>query len=237
MVKTPVHVHGYNKENMPNQMHSNLNRLSDDMESSSQLKVVHSKTAILLFHPHPKLGGNSNNNVISAVGRNLAINGYTTLAINSRGVNGSTGSPTWRGSNERKDLAAVCEYMVGRGFENLVLFGYSFGACVTASCEYSRTDVVKGVVLVSYPCGWTSSALLGHHLPEAKKLAKPKLWITGENDQLHTVNQSRSVFDRLRGNNNTFVTVPNADHTWQGSEKIVCNQVIRWLNTILQCSL
>lgn len=60
-----------------------------------------------------------------------------------------------------------------------------------ASSVAEQIPNVRAVALVSYPCGMAASVLLSNHFPLAAQITKPLLWVTGDGDQFHSVQQSK----------------------------------------------
>jgi alpha/beta superfamily hydrolase len=147
--------------------------------------VADASVAAVVLHPHPKLGGDMNNNVVRAMCVKLHQCGITSLRFNTRGVGGSTGCSTWRGVSEREDVLAAVDYL-SRGASDSIggtnrcdvpkavyIIGYSYGSAVGCSVVDLRS-IVKGYVAISYPCGWMSWLLLGAHFALANT-DKPKV--------------------------------------------------------------
>ena len=65
-----------------------------------------SAIGVILLHPHPALGGNINNNVLKSLRNSFREENLirVIVALNSRGVYGSTGRVTLRGKNEQSKL-------------------------------------------------------------------------------------------------------------------------------------
>jgi len=171
-----------------------------------------SEVAIVLTHPHPKLGGDMNNNVTQSLFGCLSRH-YTVIAYNSRGVGGSTGSSSWRGTDEREDVKAVVRYINDvLKIPYVYLVGYSFGAAVACSMAIYLPSVV-GYVAVSYPCGFLTRFILGHHITYARRYTGPKLWIIGDQDEFAFVSTIESKFDTLAKPKELEI-VRGASHFW-----------------------
>jgi uncharacterized protein len=118
--------------------------------------------SVLIAGPHPFLGGDMHNNVVSTLLDALASQGAVALAFNYAGVGASEGGPEhwptamsafWkRGSfPQERDWAddagtamkALQEWFSG----SVVLIGYSFGCW--AIMNHLRTSQTKAVVLIS----------------------------------------------------------------------------------------
>jgi hypothetical protein len=64
-----------------------------------------------------------------------------------------------------------------------------------ASSTVEDVPSVKAVALISYPCGMAAGVLLNSHFPYATNITKPLLWVTGDADQFHSVEQSQVLGD------------------------------------------
>ncbi len=84
----------------------------------------------LLLHPHPAFGGHCDVWLLPAVAARLAEEGWATLRINFRGVEGSGGTST-DGLEEHLDALAAHEMLVTR-FPDVprAVVGWSFGAMI-----------------------------------------------------------------------------------------------------------
>ena len=106
---------------------------------------------ILLCPPHPHLGGDMENNVITELGKVLAENGFATLRFNYRGVGGSESKlgniaeeyEYWEEilnnddcSDAIVDAASAINYLESAvGTKKIFIAGYSFGAIVAMIAE------------------------------------------------------------------------------------------------------
>ena len=104
--------------------------------------------ALLVCHPHPALGGNMDNGVVTAICRAAEGRGLATLRFNFRGV-GKSGGAFSNGPEEQRDLAAALDVLrrwpaIDR--KRVALAGYSFGASVILSglrhCKAARCFVL-----------------------------------------------------------------------------------------------
>jgi len=107
------------------------------------------RAAALLCHPHPLYGGTMNNRVVYRAAKGAAEAGLAALRFNFRGVGASTGSYD-KGAGERKDVAALVDYLSGRyPALPLALIGFSFGAWVglQVGCHDPRVQALVGLGL------------------------------------------------------------------------------------------
>jgi alpha/beta superfamily hydrolase len=130
--------------------------------------------AVVLLHPHPKMGGTMRVGVPSFLFDALPAAGVAALRFNFRGVEGSGGSHG-RGVDERLDVVSAVDALsaaVGDGVP-LVLCGWSFGGDVSLSVSDAR---VAGWFAVAAPLQVFAdpSAYVAAFDPRPKVLAVPQ---------------------------------------------------------------
>jgi alpha/beta superfamily hydrolase len=157
-------------------LHKHRRRKNSDPDTLDKSKV-----GLVITHPHPKLGGNMYNNVVTALYDRFSQQGYCVLCFDFRGTGKSTGGYTWRGGGERDDIIAMVKYLQERCQVDVVFtVGYSYGSAIACSV-INELDIVRGAVAISYPFGVLTFILLGRLLPIAKT-RKDCLWVIGDND-------------------------------------------------------
>jgi alpha/beta superfamily hydrolase len=170
--------------------------------------------AAVVCHPHPLGGGTMHNGVVVAIAKALADQGVAALRFNFRGVGGSQGQyDTGRG--EQADVAGAIEWILaqpGVDPNRILLAGYSFGAGV--GFAYAQTDPrVAAVAAVGLAAEMFEVGSL-------LSFAGPKLFVSGELDQIAPVGALRRLVDQLPPPK-TLDIVAGVDHFWQGSEQKV----------------
>ncbi|MFQ5964051.1 MAG: alpha/beta hydrolase [Candidatus Scalinduaceae bacterium] len=125
-------------------------------------------SSLLLCPPHPHLGGDMENNVITTLGKSLAVKGFITLRFNYRGVGNSESVYDniadkynyWEAvlnndnyTDALTDAASALNYLESAvDVDNIYIAGYSFGAVV--AMMVSIKDVrIKAFAAVSTPFG------------------------------------------------------------------------------------
>lgn len=180
--------------------------------------------AHLLFSPHPKLGGDMDNNVIKGIGENLDGGGVVTLRFNYRGVGGSeSASPEvslydfWDALDESKDYQeivrdgfAALQYLKGlAGVKKVFLAGYSFGAKIME--EIAAGTETEGMVAISLP-------LRFHDFSKFANLSAKKLLIWGEKD--FTAGEAEiEAYMKIVRPPKEMVIIKNQDHFFRGYER------------------
>jgi len=146
--------------------------------------------ALLLCPPHPHLGGDMENNVITALGSVMAEKGFATLRFNYRGVGNSESKlgniaevyEYWETilnnddcSDAIVDAVSAASYLESTvDTKKIFIVGYSFGAIVAMMLSVENADV-RAFTAISTPFGRFDTAFLN----DSKK---PKLFICADND-------------------------------------------------------
>jgi alpha/beta superfamily hydrolase len=179
----------------------------------------------VLCHPQP-LTSSMNDPFIVQVANDLAAAGFITLRFNFRGVGESEGQQT-DGRLEPLDLAGAVEFALaepGANREKLCLVGHAFGAYVTL--VYAAHDPrVKTVVAVSPP--------VFRLAPEVGMFDRPKLFITGEHDEVSPRHKLEPLIERLPARGLKIIS--GARHLMRGYEttasQAVVHYLVRWAAT------
>lgn len=194
-------------------------------------KALNSPLA-LLCPPHPHLGGDMENNVITALGNVLAEKGYVTLRFNYRGVGNSESRlgniaeeyEYWEGilnnddySDALVDAASALGYLISIGGTNkLYVTGYSFGAIVAMKLSVNNANI-KAFATISTPFGRFDPALLSD-------CKKPKLFICADNDfaaSIEAVEKGMTVISEPK----KVDVIKDCDHFYIDQELEIANKV------------
>ena len=172
--------------------------------------------AVVVCHPHPLYGGSMQNNVTFAIAEALVSVSIAALLFNFRGVGRSEGE-YGGGLDEQEDVAAALDWLQKQGTVNpaqLALAGYSFGAAVAfpVACADTR---VKAVALIS-PYFEQS------HLSLLKNCKKPKLIVSGANDEVVGADDAREYYS-VAAEPREVALIEGADHFWGGYESRVAD--------------
>lgn len=197
-------------------------------DGSAAREAGSESTAVVLLHPHPKLGGDMRNNVVITVARALAASGYTALTLNTRGVGKSTGRASWKGNAERADVAAAVEFARTElpGVTRVVVCGYSFGAAVGCSVH----EGVDAFVAISYPYGSVARCALGSLYSKADADV-PKLFLVGGRDQFASASKLQSFVNKLQ-DPTEFACFDDVDHFWVGHEHLLAAPILHFLASL-----
>ena len=182
------------------------------------------RNALILFSPHPKLGGDMDNNVIKGIGENLAEAGLVTLRFNYRGIGRSESSSPgvslydfWDGLDKNSDYREIIQdgfaafrFTKGlAGIKKVFMVGYSFGAKIMEEVA-AETDT-EAVAAISLP-------LRFHDFSKFANLSAKKLLIWGEKD--FTASEAEiAMFVKIVRPPQEMVMIKNQDHFFRGHER------------------
>ena len=182
--------------------------------------------AVVVGHPHPKLGGNMENAVVTAICRAAADRGIASLRFNFRGVGGSEGEFD-NGKGEQEDVRAALDILKrwpGIDGKSLALAGYSFGASVVLD-GLKRYRGARSLAMIAPSISSVRSAPIGRD-------RRPKLFVAGRHDRVVPSTELQSALDEI-GPSAAFVEMPDADHAFHGCEQGLAEQVVTFLSEAL----
>jgi hypothetical protein len=193
--------------------------------------------SMLLCSPHPHLGGDMENNVITALGNVLAEKGFATLRFNYRGVGGSESRldniaevyEYWEEilnnddcSDAIVDAASAIDYLESTvGTNRLFITGYSFGAIVAMMLSVENANI-RAFASISTPFSRFDTAFLSDY-------KKPKLFICADNDF------AASIDDVEKGMLNVLEpkildVIKSCDHFYIDKELEIANRIFNFFN-------
>lgn len=110
-----------------------------------------SSPVALVLHPHPKHGGTMNNKVAYNLYKSFAVNGFSVLRFNFRGVGKSEGEFD-NGVGELTDAASCLDWLqkINPDASTFWISGFSFGAWISLQLLMRRPEL-EGFVAVSPP--------------------------------------------------------------------------------------
>jgi alpha/beta superfamily hydrolase len=173
---------------------------------------------VIMAHPHPLHGGDSNNHVVRAMQDAAEELGCHSIAVDFRGV-GNSGGFFDDGDSERLDLAAACELadMVESDCP-IVMAGYSFGALVGLNVT---NPWIHGWIAIAPPL------LLGASAPIAATNPRPKVLIVPEHDQFCAPEQAKT--SAAQWNNTEIRTIAGIDHFMAVGANLACLDALRFM--------
>ena len=168
--------------------------------------------ACIITHPYSQWGGNMQNNVVVGIRNQLAIEGFPCITFNFRGVGKSTGS-MGDGTQERKDLIAVCNYArTNLNYPQIFIIGYSYGGLISLSVVKELGEIT-GMCLISYPIGFVP------HMSPEFDVNFPLLFIHGEHDDVIPISRIKGILPNFK-NDIKFIPI-STDHFYNGKENQV----------------
>ena len=177
----------------------------------------------LVLHPHPLYGGSMDNNVVEALLAAAAQSGRAGLRFNFRGVGASTGTHGG-GRDEVEDVLAALAWLEERGYEDLVLMGYSFGSLVGAQAAGKWPRLQAGV--------WISPPLSLGELAPWPQGHGPLLIMCGQNDQFTSLAGLEAHVQQMGGARGRLKLAPGGDHFWMGKESVLIEEVAAFIDKL-----
>ncbi len=192
---------------------------------------------VLLCPPHPHLGGDMENNVITALGSVLAENGFVTLRFNYRGVGSSESKlgniaeiyEYWETilnnddcSDAIVDATSAIKYLESTvGANKAFIAGYSFGAIVTMMLSVENSNI-RAFASISTPFGRFDTSFLSD-------CKKPKLFICADNDFASSLEEVEKGVLGI-SEPKMLDIMKDCDHFYIDKEQETANKVLRFLN-------
>ena len=176
--------------------------------------------AAVICHPHPLFGGTMHNKVVYQAAKSLDALGVPVLRFNFRGAGLSAGAHD-KGRGEQGDVQAAIDFLATEFPRTpLLLAGFSFGSWVglRMGCADSRvTELIGlGVPVDNSDFTYLSSC------------AKPKLFVSGSNDEHGAPEKVEELVGMLPGENR-FVMIDGTDHFFTGHLPLLDRAITDWL--------
>ena len=107
---------------------------------------------VLILHPHPQFGGTMNNKIVLTVFKVFAMNNFSVLRFNFRGV-GLSDSIFDNGQGELSDAAAALDWIEKENIDNSQCWisGFSFGSLISAQLLMRRPEISRFILLSPQP--------------------------------------------------------------------------------------
>ncbi|MBM4055384.1 MAG: alpha/beta fold hydrolase [Planctomycetes bacterium] len=196
--------------------------------------------AILLCSPHPTLGGDMENNIITNLARVSADAGFISLRFNYRGVGNSEceakdiaekfhyWEKTMSSENYTDAVTDACSafnYLTAQTGRQTMYFiaGYSFGGIIGMRVAAAHGNV-QAFASVSTPFG-------KYDLNFLKGCKKPKLFIYNQNDFATTEEDTLQGLEKIP-QPKTIELIENSDHFYRGKEDVVSQKVYNFFNSV-----
>ncbi len=165
---------------------------------------------VVVCHPHPQMGGDMRNNVVSAVYMALAGKGLASFKFNFRGVGDSEGQFD-NGVGECDDAMAAVSFVLGKKEidpERIGICGYSFGSMVALKVA-AKEQKIRAIAGIS-PFIKPADLLDGY--------TKPKIFLCGVRDGFINAKSLQQQVEKLP-EPKEIVLYPDIDHFWSGQER------------------
>ena len=176
--------------------------------------------AAVLCHPQP-ISSSMHDPLLEQVAHDLAANDVVALRFNFRGVGASEGQQT-DGRLEPLDIAGAVEYVLSQPDVNpdkLCLIGHAFGGYMALT--YATHDPrVRTVIAVSPP--------VVRITPELGTFDRPRLFVTGEYDEVSPRHKLEPWIERLPGGRALRV-VSGARHLMRGYEPVASATIVKYV--------
>ena len=166
---------------------------------------------VVVCHPHPRMGGSMQNNVVIACCYGLVSQGIAALRFNFRGIGESQGVSE-AGDAEISDAIAALDFLRSVELINkasLGVAGYSFGASLALEVA-TRVESLGAIGIIACPAPQLNEM-------SSRNLDLPKLFISGDIDQAVPADQFKAVTERF-SEPKEIHSLRGADHFLWGHE-------------------
>lgn len=174
----------------------------------------------VLCHPQP-LSSSMRDPLLEHLAHDLAAAGIVALRFNFRGVGASEGQQT-DGRLEPLDIAGAVELLISQPDVNpdkMCLIGHAFGGYMALT--YAAHDPrVRTLVAISPPVIRIS--------PELGAFDRPKLFVTGEYDEVSPRHKLEPWIERLPGGRALRI-VSGARHLMRGYEPVASDTIVKYV--------
>jgi alpha/beta superfamily hydrolase len=177
----------------------------------------------LVCHPHPLYGGTMHNKVVYHAMKTLNALGLPVLRFNFRGAGLSEGTHD-EGHGERDDIGRALDWLKQEYGLPTIFAGFSFGAAtgLKRCCPDPR---VVGLIALGTPFAVMGR---GYKYCFLSDCAKPKLLVSGDQDEYGAADRLAEVFDRA-AEPKELVLVKGAGHFFEGKLPLVHQAITDWL--------
>jgi uncharacterized protein len=184
--------------------------------------------ASLVCHPHPLYGGTMHNKVVFHAMKALNSFGFPVLRFNFRGAGLSQGQHD-HGRGEVEDVRTALNWLDSEFHLPILFCGFSFGAAtgLRAACADDR---VKGLISLGTPVAVEGRAYTYHFL---QSCTRPKLFVSGANDQYSPQANLRSVYEMVPGPKE-LVFVEDAGHFFEGQLPRMQAAIQHWIQELFK---
>ncbi len=185
--------------------------------------------AVVICPPHPQLGGDMGNNVVSAIHKSAVSNKLVSLRFNYRGVGRSQGNyrehsdiedvkSFWEDSRSTLDELRVQDVFAAIDFlkrissveqDFIFMVGYSFGAYAAMQAAVSAPHL-RALVLIA-------PTIHFHDYSPLNKNSVPKMVVSSDNDFSYSMEELETAYSRF-SSPKSLKLFRGADHFFIGCE-------------------
>lgn len=185
--------------------------------------AVEQAPVVILCHPQPA-SSDMNDNLIKLLAQRLVAERMIALRFNFRGVGKSQGQQT-DGRLEPLDVAGAVDVAMaipGVNPEKVCVIGHAFGAYI--ALLYAPYDPrIRTVVAISLPLFRASGGF-------PRIFERPKLFVTGEFDEICPLYKLEPFVERLDGPKGIKV-ITGARHLMRGYEEPAITAIMKYVKT------
>ncbi len=194
---------------------------ADDTEKPS--------TAVVLCHPHPKLGGTMNAPLLLALRDVFVRRGRPVLRFNFRGIGASEGESSI-GLAEIDDAAGVVASARDRWADvPIVLAGWSFGAAVAVRLA-ERDNSLAACVAIAPAVLPREDVTAGLPPADEAEIDVPLLVVCAANDKVASCPDCEAWAFKARADHRT---ISGANHFFWGKYEQLAAEIEGWLDDVL----
>ncbi len=180
--------------------------------------------AALVCHPHPVFGGTIHNKVVYRAMKALNEFGFPALRFNFRGAGMSEGEHD-HGRGEVDDVRTALDWLDNEFHLPIIFCGFSFGAATGLRAAWNDQRVV-GLISLGTPVNVEGRAYTYEFF---QGCTKPKLFISGSEDQFSTREALTQMVDSLQ-EPKKLVIVDGADHFFEGQLPVMQAAIRDWVS-------
>ncbi|MBV9087194.1 MAG: alpha/beta hydrolase [Acidobacteriaceae bacterium] len=183
--------------------------------------------AALVCHPHPLFGGTMHNKIVFNAMKALHSFGFPVLRFNFRGTGRSEGKHD-NGRGEQDDVRGALDWLDEQYHLPVIFAGVSFGAVtgLSACCSDERVAALIGIAMPVAAAGRL------YRLQFLEECTKPKLFISGSNDEFAPRFELEKIFARA-AEPKRLVFIEGSKHLFDGRVAEVRTAIEEWIPTAL----
>ena len=187
------------------------------------------RAAIVLCHPHPKMGGTMNAPLLQALSADLVRRAWSVLRFNFRGIGASEGQ-AGTGTGETEDVAGALDFMrEHHAGAPVALAGWSFGAAVALRVA-AHDEAVAACVGIAPAVRRKPDVTEGLPSPDEVSFAMPLLIVCSANDDVVAPEEGREWAKAVGAE---YVELRGANHFFWGRYDPLNRAVGGWLDRAL----